>query len=257
MVLILPEGLDPADFVRRHGGDALRELAADAKPLVEYMIRRTVGRHDLSTVEGQTAAVAATLPVLEGLGDPVRQSEYAHLLAELADVTEGSVVLALERRLAGKPVELEKTVKRASAQEKVEREMLRLLARDGEVYRELAPRLRDEHFQTAANRRLFEALVDAEGDVGSLVASTDDEKLVRGFSALTLEPLEGEPSADYARDVWARLQEFMLRRRSTQLRQRLQKLNPTSDAGYDELFQELIATDGELRRLRERGGVPA
>ena len=257
VVLILPEGLDPADFVRKHGGDALRDLAAGAKPLVEYMIRRTVGRHELSTVEGQTAAVAATLPVLEGLSDPVRQSEYAHLLAELADVTEGSVVLALERRMAGKPVELEKTVKRASAQEKVEREMLRLLARDRDAYRELAPRLRDEHFQTAGNRKLFAALVAAEGDVGSLVASSDDEKLVRGVSALTLEPLEGEPTAEYAGDVWARLQEFMLRRRSAQLRQRLQKLNPTSDPGYDELFQELIATDGELRRLRDRGGVPA
>ena len=257
VVLILPEGLDPADFVRAHGGEALRELAATARPLVEYMIRRTVGRHDLSTVEGQTAAVAAALPVLEGLGDPVRQSEYAHLLAELADVTEGSVVLALERRMSGKPIELEKEVKRASAQEKVEREMLRLLARDRDVFRELAPRLVDEHFQTAGSRKLFATLVGAHGDVGSFVAASRDDKLVRALSALALEPLDGEPTAEYAQDVWARLQEFMLKRRSAELRQRLQKLNPTTDAGYDDLFQELIAADGELRRLRERGGVPA
>ncbi|OFW78596.1 MAG: DNA primase [Actinobacteria bacterium RBG_19FT_COMBO_70_19] len=257
VVLILPEGLDPADFVRAHGGEALRELAATARPLVEYMIRRTVGRHDLSTVEGQTAAVAAALPVLEGLGDPVRQSEYAHLLAELADVTEGSVVLALERRMSGKPIELEKEVKRASAQEKVEREMLRLLARDWDIFRELAPRLVDEHFQTAGSRKLFATLVGAHGDVGSFVAASRDDKLVRALSALALEPLDGEPTAEYAQDVWARLQEFMLKRRSAELRQRLQKLNPTTDAGYDDLFQELIAADGELRRLRERGGVPA
>ena len=257
VVLILPEGLDPADFVRAHGGEALRELAATARPLVEYMVRRTVGRHDLSTVEGQTAAVAAALPVLEGLGDPVRQSEYAHLLAELADVTEGSVVLALERRMSGKPIELEKVVKRASAQEKVEREMLRLLARDWDVFRELAPRLVDEHFQTAGSRKLFATLVGAHGDVGSFVAASRDDKLVRALSGLALEPLDGEPTAEYAQDVWARLQEFMLKRRSAELRQRLQKLNPTTDAGYDDLFQELIAADGELRRLRERGGVPA
>ena len=257
VVLILPEGLDPADFMREHGGDALRELAGRAEPLVEYMIRRTVGRHDLSSVEGQTAAVAAALPVLEGLGDPVRQSEYAHLLAELADVTEGSVVLALERRMSGKPIELEKVVKRASAQEKVEREMLRLLARDRDVFHELAPRLVDEHFQTAGSRKLFATLVGAHGDVGSFVAASRDDKLVRALSALALEPLDGEPTAEYAQDVWARLQEFMLKRRSAELRQRLQKLNPTTDAGYDGLFQELIAADGELRRLREHGGVPA
>jgi hypothetical protein len=31
-------------------------------------------------------------------------------------------------------------------------------------------------------------------------------------------------------------------------------MNPTTDTGYDALFQELIAADGELRRLRERHG---
>ena len=257
VVLILPEGLDPADYVQRDGGDALRELAAGAEPLVEYMIRRTVGRHDLSTVEGQSAAVAAALPVLEGLGDPVRQSEYAHQLAELAGVTEGSVVLALERRLSGKPVEVRKALKRASAQERVEREMLRLLARDRELFTSIAPRLQEEHFQTAGNRKLYDALRAADGDVRGVVSSSDDEKTVRALSALTLEPLDGEPSLDYAEDVWARLQEFLLKRRSAELRQRLQKLNPTTDPGYHAMFQELIATDGELRRLRERGGPPA
>ncbi len=48
-----------------------------------------------------------------------------------------------------------------------------------------------------------------------------------------------------------------MKRRSAAIRQRLQKLNPTTDPQYEGLFQELISTDGELRRLRERGGVPA
>lgn len=254
VVLILPEGLDPADFVGRHGGEALRELAGQAKPLVEYMVRRTVGRHDLSSVEGQSAAVAAALPLLEGLADPVRQSEYGHLLAELADVTDGSVALALQRRMAGRPIALEKVVKRASAQEKVEREMLRLLARDSEVYRELAPRLEEEHFQIAGSRALFATLRGAGGDVRSFVATSEDEKLVRALSALTLEPLDGEPTAEYAEDVWGRLQEFRLKRASLELRRRLQKLNPTTDPSYEALFRQLIETDGELRRMRDRAG---
>jgi hypothetical protein len=53
------------------------------------------------------------------------------------------------------------------------------------------------------------------------------------------------------------LQEFALKRKSTALRQQLQKLNPVTDARYDDLFQQLIAIDGDLRRLRERGHVPA
>ena len=253
VVLILPEGLDPADFVDARGGDALRELAATAVPLVEYMVRRTVGRHDLSTIEGQSAAVAAAVPLLERLGDPVRQSEYAHLLAELAGVSEGSVVLALEQKLSGRPVEVQQAVKRASAQEKVEREMLRILARDAEAFRRISPRLSDEHFRTTRHRELLQLLRDRDGLVSGSTAEGGDEEVVEALTALALEPLDGDLLPGYAEEVWARLQEFLLRRRSAALRQELQKMNPVTDPRYDEMFQRLIAADGELRRLRERG----
>lgn len=253
VVLILPEGLDPADFVDQHGGETLRELAAGAVPLVEYMVRRTVGRHDLSTIEGQSAAVAAAVPLLEQLGDPVRQSEYAHLLAELAGVSEGSVVLKLERQLSGRPVEVQQAVKRASAQERVEREMLRILARDDVAYRSIAPRLSDEHFRSSRNRQLMALLRDADGRVSGASSEGGDDEVVQALTALALEPLEGDPLPGYPEEVWARLQEFLLRRRSVALRQELQKMNPVTDPRYDELFQRLIAADGELRRLRERG----
>ena len=84
--MIMPQGLDPADFVAKHGADGVRAAATQSRPLVEYMVRRTVARHDLSTVEGQSAAVADALPILEGLSDPVRRSEYGHMLADLAGV---------------------------------------------------------------------------------------------------------------------------------------------------------------------------
>jgi DNA primase len=253
VVLILPEGLDPADFVDQHGGETLRELAAGAVPLVEYMVRRTVGRHDLSTIEGQSAAVAAAVPLLEQLGDPVRQSEYAHLLAELAGVSEGSVVLKLERQLSGRPVEVQQAVKRASAQERVEREMLRILARDDVAYRSIAPRLSDEHFRSSRNRQLMALIREADGRVSGATSEGGDDEVVQALTALALEPLDGDQLPGYPEEVWARLQEFLLRRRSVALRQELQKMNPVTDPRYDELFQRLIAADGELRRLRERG----
>ena len=255
VVLILPEGLDPADFVQRHGGQALRDLAASALPLVEYMLRRTVGRHDLSTVEGQSMAVAAGVPMLERLEDPVRRSEYAHQLAELAGVTEGSVVMALEQRLSGRPGEIQQAVKRASAQEKVEREMLRLLARDADTFRAFGSRLTDDHFRSSRNRQLLALLRAADGDVGASVSGSDDAEAVHSLTALALEPLEGDDVPGYAEEVWTRLQEFLLKRRSSAIRRELQKMNPLNDPRYDELFQRLIGIDGELRRLREGGHI--
>ena len=148
VVLVMPEGLDPADFVAKHGADAVRKAASTARPLVEYMVRRTVDRHDLGTIEGQSAAVADALPLLERLTDPVRRSEYVGLLADLAGVSEVSVSQSLQRRLGGKPVEVATTMKRGTARERVERESLRLIVR-GDVDAELASALAATDFSSA------------------------------------------------------------------------------------------------------------
>jgi len=250
VVMILPDGLDPADMVANHGPDAIREASARARPLLEYMVRRIVGRHELGSIEQRSAAVADALPVLEELSDPVRRSEYGHLLADLVGVADALVLQALDRRLGGRPKEVARTMKRGTARERVEREMLKLLARDADTFRTFVSRLGEDHFGNAAHRRAFVALRDADGDVSSLVAGAD-ERLGALIAQLAVEPLEGDPTDDYADGVWARLQEFLLKARSDALRVRLQKLDPTSDAGYEELFRELVAVDGDLRRLRE------
>src|SRR5207244_4115592 len=130
VVMVIPEGLDPAEFVAKHGAEGVRDAATHARPLVEFMIRRTVERQDLTTVEGRSAAVAAALPYLQQLTDPVRRSEYAGLLADLAGVSESSVLQSLERRLGGRPTEAAKAIQRSTAPDPVEGETVKLHGAD-------------------------------------------------------------------------------------------------------------------------------
>jgi DNA primase len=250
VVMILPDGLDPADFVAKHGADGVRRAASRARPLVEFMVRRTVARHDLGSIEGQSAAVAAVLPLLEKLAEPVRRTEYAHLLADLAGVDEASVRQSLDRRLGGRPQEVAKAVQRSTARERVEREMLKLLARSRDLFATYRDRLTEDHLRAATHRKLFAALCQAEGDITTVAGGNGD--LGPAAAALAVEPLEGDVTPAYAEGVWQRLQEFALKSRSDELRARLQRLNPTTDTGYDELFEQLVSVDGELRRLRQR-----
>jgi hypothetical protein len=170
-------------------------------------------------------------------------------LADLAGVSESSVMQALERRLGGRPQEVAKTMKRASAQDKVEREMLKLLARDVETYRTFIDMLQLEHFRNPAHRRVFAAIQEADGDVAA-IAGGEDPKLAAMASSLAVEALDGGDDDGYAQSVWSRLQEFLLKSKSDAMRMRLQKLNPTTSPDYDDLFRELVAVDGDLRRLR-------
>ena len=87
--------------------------------------------------------------------------------------------------------------------------------------------------------------------VSVMLAGGEDPKVAAMVSQLAVEPLDGEPTPEYAEHVWARLEEFRLKTLSDAMRLRLQKLNPTSDPDYDQLFMELVTVDGNLRRLRQ------
>ena len=234
--MIIPQGLDPADFVAKHGADAVREAAEERRPLVEYMVRRTIGRHDLSTVEGQSAAVADALPILERLTDPVRRSEYAHLLADLAGVAESSVLQALDASGRGRPAEV--VAERRSAAPSTTRR-----ARDAEAprarprpVRDVRPAAHRDHFRTPRARTAVRArCATPDGDV-AVVAGGDDEKLAALVSLARGRTARRRGDARLRGSVWSRLQEFVLKAKSDALRMQLQKLNPTTDAGYDELF---------------------
>jgi DNA primase len=250
VVLIMPDGLDPADFVAKHGADAVTRAAASARPLVEYMVRRTVERHDLTTIEGRSAAAADALPILERLNDPIRRSEYEGLLADLAGVSHASVAQSLARQLSGKPAEVASTMKRGTARERLEREVVKLIAR-GDLGPDLAVTIDASDFSTPKQRTLFIVLRDVKWDSGAIVGGADTD-LAAKVAAVIVEPLEGEPTPTYAEAVVDRLRTFVLKAQSDEVRGKLQRMNPTTDADYDELFRRLVEIDGELRRMKER-----
>jgi len=250
VVLIMPDGLDPADFVAKHGADAVTAAAASARPLVEYMVRRTVERHDLSTIEGRSAAVADAMPILERLRDPIRRSEYEGLLADLAGVSHASVAQSLARQRSGKPAEVATTMKRGTARERLEHEVVKLIAR-GDLEPDLAATIDESDFSTPKQRSLFVALRDVKWDAGTIVGGADGD-LSAKIASVIVEPLEGDPTAAYAEAVVDRLRTFVLKAQSDEVRGKLQRMNPTTDAKYDELFRRLVEIDGELRRLKER-----
>ncbi len=270
-VLVLPDGLDPADFVQQRGGEEFQRLADRAVPLVEFMIERAVQGADLASVEGRTAAVHAGLPIVAGLDDEVRRQEYAAMLADRAGVSASSVFAELERlprggqagpaerRPAAPPEPARATTLSAgpsrSPQQRVEWDMLKLLAQSQDAFEAVAGELTDEHFERAGHRRLLQLLLDAKGDVRSLVASEEeeDQKLAAQVAALATEPIDLAPTADNARLVWWRLEEFRLKRTIDALRRELQKVNPVTDAErYDTMFADLARLTGAWRRAREQ-----
>src|SRR5215207_2494566 len=91
-VAVAPDGLDPCDLRLARGDAAVRTLVDSRTPLFDFVIRHTLARHDLETVEGRVAALRAAAPIVAEMRDPAMRPGYTRELArmlgvELAEVT--------------------------------------------------------------------------------------------------------------------------------------------------------------------------
>jgi DNA primase len=82
----------------------------------------------------------------------------------------------------------------------------------------------------------------------------DDE--IRGLiTALAVEPLHffGEDIRRYAEAVLRRVEELDVTRRITQIKGKLQRMNPLEAEGYSAQLNELLALEQRRRQLLEGG----
>ena len=89
-VLIVPDGKDPDEFVRKHGGNAFRALADKALPIGEYQIRRALRTNDIRTLDGKNRALRAILPALKAAG-AVEKNDYIRRLRSTLGIDEGII----------------------------------------------------------------------------------------------------------------------------------------------------------------------
>ena len=272
-VAIEPTGLDPCDLRMRSGDTAVLDLVARRIPLVEFVLRATVGRFDLETAEGRVTALDRGIPLVAQIKDRALRDEYARRLAGLVGVADPMQIVqrvrGLERatdKRAQVPAEPAKTPEQKvdEAVARVEREALKIALQLPAIAGPQFDALDESAFLVPAHRAL-RAAIAAAGGVGAahggpgwtsaVEAQLSDERVRRGVHALAVEPLRtgAEGQDRYADSVLARLQEIVTSRQLAALKSRLQRINPQENADeHTKLFGELIALERYRRVLRER-----
>ena len=96
-VVVVPDGKDPDEYIRKHGADAFRALAQQALPLVEYRMQYVLTHTKYDTLDGKVQALHQMMPVLSGLREPAIRSEYEKKLARVLMLDEGIVRDELRR----------------------------------------------------------------------------------------------------------------------------------------------------------------
>ncbi len=97
-VVLLPDQLDPDDFLRRHPPEAFAALLEDAPPLLEFLVFQLSQRHDRS-LQGRQQVLDALLPVLSQIGKPTARDLTVRYVADLLSVSTESIISTIRPKV--------------------------------------------------------------------------------------------------------------------------------------------------------------
>ncbi|MDO4399556.1 MAG: DNA primase [Coriobacteriia bacterium] len=97
LAVVLPDDLDPADFVSQRGAQELQSHLDAAQPLLQFGIDRRLERHDLGSAEGRSRALADALSVLAPIKDSLLAKDYAVQIAGRVRAREEDAMAQLAR----------------------------------------------------------------------------------------------------------------------------------------------------------------
>ena len=100
--VVLPGGMDPAEYIAAQGVQAMRDRIAERVPLVRFVIDRHLDRFDISTPEARALALADVVGAMGPIKRSVLADEYVDYVAGrlLADVSTVRAALANVRWVA-------------------------------------------------------------------------------------------------------------------------------------------------------------
>ena len=178
-VIVVPDGKDPDEFIRRHGADAFRQLARDAQDLVTYRLRYALAHIPADSPQGKSEIVRAMAPVLDGVQDASKRLEYEKQIAQALLLDEGIVRTEL-RRYARQEAPVSVGEERAPV-------------------RQAAPR--PDNAVLAAGRVVIGAVCHEPARLAELSEELPPEALQDNVQREILQYLQGEYSAGRAPDM--------------------------------------------------------
>jgi len=254
-VLVLPGGLDPDSFIRKHGETEYRRLLAEAPGYIDYVTDRAISVHGLNSPQSKLAVANAVLPYLARLPNSILRSEMTGRLAArtmLDDrlLREELKRAAVERRseVARRPVEF-----KASP---AERKLLRAFIEAPGIMDELLPGLVSDGIVSGlVTEEIFTRLLEVRKSGEAVDIHSFSENLNSEGRQLLHESLLASEDVPSREDAV----KFCDALRRRKIERELSALNPAIDAAGKEqdwarlaaLNQNKVFLLKELARIRE------
>lgn len=266
-VAVLPQGLDPADFVDEQGAEGLRAVIESAEPLLRFAIDRRLARWDLDLPEERARALKDAAAVLAPIKESLLASDYANYIADRLFTDQAIVTRAIRAsagnappgRGTGDDTQVQPAQPVVSPRQRAERELLGLLVRTVRLRERARQLLADNLLAEESHVEMAKVIAEAGRSVSaSVLVGMLDERVPGAAAALAGAEVDAEDDARaevLADDLMRRIKEFELERRIAAGKARLKQGGSLKDPlEYDEVFKELASLEQQLAAVRRRAG---
>lgn len=203
-VIVVPDGKDPDEFIRKHGADAFRALVEKALPLVEYRLRYVLSHTNYDTLDGKVKALHEMMPVLAGIREAAVRSEYERRLAQTLMLDEGIVRSELHHYRPEAEDAVRQPIRKAvskpdTALRKAGRLVIRMAWQDAAVIAHLETIVPLEGIRDPAQREILTFLKAAAEEgrpVDDMSAATLSDEAAAELSRSLVEDLGGRDETE-------------------------------------------------------------
>jgi len=188
-VLVLPDGTDPDEFIRKFGLIEYQRQRSEAQPHIQFVIDQAVRNRNMHRPAEKADAVEEVLPYIRAVRSRIQKREYFDIAMDSLRISDAALRRELWHSLRLGPDSTrteQRIVRRTQVKPTIaEEQLLELLLADGQLRRKLLPRLEAEDYDDLPTAGIFRALVESE----RAGAAVDFDFLSRS--------IEGDPIADF------------------------------------------------------------
>jgi DNA primase len=167
-ILVLPEGADPDEFLRKSGASEYHRRRGEAQPHIQFVIDQAVRDRKLSNPADKEAAIDEVLPYVRAVRSRLQKREYFDIAMDslrISDVTLRRELWHSVRMAIDANARVAQTSRREQVKPTVaEQRLLELLLADEELRRDVLPRLEPGDYDDLSTALIFRALVEGERD---------------------------------------------------------------------------------------------
>ncbi len=272
-VSVIPDALDPADFVVARGVDEMRALIDGAQPLLRFVVDQRLSAHDLGTPEGKSAALQDAVQPLAVLKGSILAQEYAGYLADklLTPIEMVQRAIAHTRLATARPSAPEETPASGPTspvqpviddqQSRAEWEFIRTVAQAPRMRAEARKLLSEEFVLDAERRRLLGYVLEAGELAGRELyeaVAAKDRNLAESLSGWLVDAPDVEQIEYAFGEIAVRLKDLALERLILTKKAGLRALDASRDREvYDGLFREIAELQRRRNELRVSAASPS